>query len=165
MRVQTALISIVTLVCTGCPQDPAETVTLHFTGDAKTTELVLKRIVPKLLDPDRMTTVSYQHSLDGRGTLATVSPVSDVERFASGCSFGNITQRDEREFWVSVDPAHAYATVVCYWAVDFTDKLPARLRLWRAIAQSYFVAIVTGQDFGDVSWAIAPSILAVDDNP
>lgn len=133
------------------PQAPAENVTPYFTGDAKTTESVLNRIAPQLLDPDRRTTVTHRHTLDGRGRFATVSPVSNVGRFASRSSFGNITQRDKREICVSVDPAQAYATVVFYSVADFIDKLPARLRLWRAIAKSHFVAIVIGQDFGDVT--------------
>lgn len=143
MRVQPALIAVVAPLCTGCPQDPAETVILHLTGDTKTNELVLERIIPRLLDPGRTTTVSYQHAPDGSGTYATVSPVSNVELFASRCSFGNVVRREQRELWVSVDPDQTRATTAWYWIADRTVELVIWWDFVRSVARDTFATVAS----------------------
>ena len=141
MRIRTVLFAFVTLTCVGCPQDPAETVTLNFTGNTATTERVLKQVVPRLLDRNRMTKVSYQHGRDGLTTRATVSPVSDVELFVGRCSFGAVVRRENRKLWITVDPVETNATITNFWMADRVVQLVA---LWTFIRSAAREKLTTG---------------------
>lgn len=95
-------LAILLAICTGCPRNADNTVTVVLDGNPTLTSQVAEYLAASLLDDANWWHISWSQ-WGWANTKLTLAPIVDPESLRQRVRFGNVTRIDGRTVYVKVD--------------------------------------------------------------
>ncbi|NNE00554.1 MAG: hypothetical protein HKN47_24835 [Pirellulaceae bacterium] len=118
-------IACLLIVCSGCPRNADNTVTVVLQGESMLTQQVAQHVAPSLLDDANWSHLTWSQWGWGNVKL-TIAPVTDPESMRDRIGFGDVTKIEGRTVYVKVSPIRGTLAVIYARTIKVISDLFAR---------------------------------------